>query len=63
MILSKNTIVQTFEYLKNDLRNMGLTLVYKRGYKIVGDETKIRDIYILLMEEDRELLKDYNKKY
>ncbi|MDB1939726.1 PTS sugar transporter subunit IIA, partial [Clostridium tertium] len=62
MILSKNTIVQTFEYLKNDLRNMGLTLVYKRGYKIVGDETKIRDIYILLMEEDRELLKDYNKK-
>lgn len=62
IILSKNTIVQTFEYLKNDLRNMVLTLVYKRGYKIVDDETKIRGIYILLMEEDRELLKDYNKK-
>lgn len=61
MKLSKNTIVQTLDYIKEDLLKEGLNLVYKKGYRIIGSELKIRNKYILLMEENRELLGEYGE--
>lgn len=61
MRLSKNTIVQTLDCIKVNLLKEGLKIVYKKGYKIIGSELKIRDKYILLMEENRELLREYSE--
>ena len=62
MKVSKNTIVQTIEEIKKDLTPMGLQLIYKKNYKIVGHEYMIRELFIILMQEDLELLSHINKK-
>ena len=58
MDLSRNTIVQTIDGIKKDLSMTGVGLVYDKGYKLLGSERKIRDIFIVLMQEDSGLLSD-----
>ena len=56
MLLSKNTIVQTIDDIKYYLRSLNLKLEYKKSYAINGNEYKIRELFILLMQEEREIL-------
>ncbi len=62
MMLAKNTIVQTMDEIKEDLKNMQLTLIYKKKYEIVGNEYKIRELYLLLMQEDELLLRNISEE-
>lgn len=62
MILSKNTIVQTMDEIKEDLKDMQLALTYKRKYEIVGNEYKIRELYLLLMQDDELLLRNISEE-
>lgn len=62
MILSRNTIVQTMDEIKEDLKDMQLSLVYKKKYEIVGNEYKIRELYLLLMQDDELLLRNISKE-
>lgn len=56
MMLSKNTIVQTMELCRQDLKQQGLVLVAKPKYDILGDEMQIRNLYVMLMQDDNNLL-------
>ena len=56
MLLSKNTIVQTIDDIKYYLRSLNLKLEYKKSYAISGNEYKVRELFILLMQEEREIL-------
>lgn len=62
MILSRNTIVQTMDEIKEDLKDMQLSLVYKKKYEIVGNEYKIRELYLLLMQDDELLLRNISEE-
>lgn len=62
MVLSRNTIVQTMDEIKEDLKDMQLSLTYKRKYEIVGNEYKIRELYLLLMQDDEFLLRDISEE-
>lgn len=62
MILSRNTIVRTIDEIKEDLKDMQLTLIYRRRYKIIGNEYKIRELYLLLMQDDELLFKNVNEE-
>lgn len=46
MILSKTTIVQTIKKLKNELAKKEIDLKFDNGYRLSGNETSIRDIYL-----------------
>lgn len=56
MMVSKNTVVQTIDQLKLDLKKQGLVLVSKSSYDILGDEMQIRNLYLMLMQDDNNLL-------
>lgn len=60
--VSKNTIVQTLDELKKDLALQGLQLTLRPSYQIEGDEWTIRNMYILLMQEDNNLLNQLKKE-
>ncbi|MBU5331951.1 BglG family transcription antiterminator [Anaerocolumna aminovalerica] len=62
MILSRNTIVQTMDEIKKDLKDIQLALTYKRKYEIVGNEYKIRELYLLLMQDDEFLLRNISEE-
>ncbi|GAA4294930.1 BglG family transcription antiterminator [Anaerocolumna aminovalerica] len=62
MILSRNTIVQTMDEIKKDLKDIQLALAYKRKYEIVGNEYKIRELYLLLMQDDEFLLRNISEE-
>lgn len=62
LVLSRNTIVQTMDEMKEDLKDMQLSLIYKRKYEIVGNEYKIRELYLLLMQDDEFLLRDISEE-
>ncbi|HDN2398881.1 TPA: transcription antiterminator [Clostridioides difficile] len=52
MLLSKNTVVQTITYVKKYLQTMGLRLEYKGKYKIIGDEYVIRELFLIIVQEN-----------
>ncbi|HBH3145863.1 TPA: BglG family transcription antiterminator [Clostridioides difficile] len=52
MLLSKNTVVQTITDVKKYLQTMGLRLEYKRKYKIIGDEYVIRELFLIIVQEN-----------
>ncbi|MCC0649872.1 PTS sugar transporter subunit IIA [Clostridioides sp. ZZV15-6598] len=52
MLLSKNTVVQTITDIKKYLQTMGLKLEYKGKYKVIGDEYVIRELFLLLTQEN-----------
>ncbi|MGO0900572.1 BglG family transcription antiterminator [Clostridioides difficile] len=52
MLLSKNTVVQTITDVKKYLQTMGLKLEYNGKYKIIGDEYAIRELFLLLTQEN-----------
>lgn len=56
MGLSKNSIVKVFEEIKKNLLGLGLHLEVKPRYHVIGNEYKIRNLFILLMQEDNNLL-------
>lgn len=56
MYVSKNTIVQTLDEIKKELSEQGLLLKTRPAYEIVGDEWQIRSLYMLLMQDDNNLL-------
>ena len=56
MGLSKNSIVKVFEEIKKNLHGLGLRLEVKPSYHVIGNEYKIRNLFILLMQEDNNLL-------
>lgn len=56
MHISKNTVVQTMDEIKQDLKKNNLTLVSKPQYNIHGDENMIRNYFIILMQEDNNIL-------
>ncbi|MEG0528460.1 MAG: helix-turn-helix domain-containing protein, partial [Longicatena sp.] len=62
MYVSKNTIVQTMDELKKDLEKQGLQLKCRPTYQIEGDEWSIRNLYILLMQEDNNLLNQLKRE-
>ncbi|HCQ6030920.1 TPA: PTS sugar transporter subunit IIA, partial [Clostridioides difficile] len=52
MLLSKNTVVQTITDVKKYLQTMGLRLEYKGKYKIIGDEYVIRELFLIIVQEN-----------
>ncbi|EGT5043582.1 transcription antiterminator [Clostridioides difficile] len=52
MLLSKNTVVQTITDVKKYLQIMGLRLEYKGKYKIIGDEYVIRELFLIIVQEN-----------
>ncbi|HBF7092809.1 TPA: transcription antiterminator [Clostridioides difficile] len=52
MLLSKNTVVQTITDVKKYLQTMGLRLEYKGKYKIIGDEYIIRELFLIIVQEN-----------
>ncbi|VIF66339.1 PTS system fructose/mannitol-family transporter subunit IIAB [Clostridioides difficile] len=52
MLLSKNTVVQTITDIKRYLQTMGLRLEYKGKYKIIGDEYVIRELFLIIVQEN-----------
>ncbi|CCL61624.1 PTS sugar transporter subunit IIA [Clostridioides difficile] len=52
MLLSKNTVVQTITEVKKYLQTMGLRLEYKGKYKIIGDEYVIRELFLIIVQEN-----------
>ncbi|EML6499358.1 BglG family transcription antiterminator [Clostridioides difficile] len=52
MLLSKNTVVQTISDVKKYLQTMGLRLEYKGKYKIIGDEYVIRELFLIIVQEN-----------
>ncbi|HDK5742497.1 TPA: transcription antiterminator, partial [Clostridioides difficile] len=52
MLLSKNTVVQTITDVKKYLQTMGLRLDYKGKYKIIGDEYVIRELFLIIVQEN-----------
>ncbi|HBE9108220.1 TPA: transcription antiterminator [Clostridioides difficile] len=52
MLLSKNTVVQTISDVKKYLQTMGLRLEYKGKYKIIGDEYVIREMFLIIVQEN-----------
>jgi len=62
MDFSRNTVVQILDEIKKDLRRQGLSLQMKPYYHILGEERHIRNLFLLLMQEDNNLLNDVNQK-
>ncbi|SHK25750.1 Transcriptional antiterminator [Clostridium cavendishii DSM 21758] len=62
MMLAKNTIVQTMDEIKEDLKKIQLKLVYRKKYEIIGNEYKIRELFLLLMQEDESLLRNISEE-
>lgn len=56
LAVAKNTIVQTLEIIKEDLTKQNLQLINKPRYVVCGDEELIRNLYLILMQEDNNLL-------
>lgn len=52
MLLSKNTVVQTITDVKKYLQTTGLRLEYKGKYKIIGDEYVIRELFLIIVQEN-----------
>ncbi|SJS71933.1 BglG family transcription antiterminator [Clostridioides difficile] len=52
MLLSKNTVVQTITDVKKYLQTMGLRLEYKGKYKIIGDEYVVRELFLIIVQEN-----------
>lgn len=52
MLLSKNTVVQTITDIKKYLHTMGLKLEYKGKYKVIGDEYVIRELFLIIVQEN-----------
>ncbi|PBH04135.1 BglG family transcription antiterminator [Clostridioides difficile] len=52
MLLSKNTVVQTITDVKKYLQTMGLRLEYKGKYKMIGDEYVIRELFLIIVQEN-----------
>ncbi|MFY0943078.1 BglG family transcription antiterminator [Clostridioides difficile] len=52
MLLSKNTVVQTITDVKKYLQTMGVRLEYKGKYKIIGDEYVIRELFLIIVQEN-----------
>ncbi|QVK19822.1 BglG family transcription antiterminator [Mycoplasmatota bacterium] len=48
MLVSKSTIVQTINRLKEELLTDDINLTYEKGYHLTGDEIKIRDLYLTI---------------
>ncbi|WP_426350643.1 BglG family transcription antiterminator [Alloiococcus sp. CFN-8] len=59
MGLSRNTIALTFEGIREELMKKDIRLVYNKGYTLEGEEGAIRDLFLLLMQEDESLLTDF----
>ncbi len=55
MDISKNTVIQTIDKIRLELARKGIKLVYQKGYRLMGDEYTIRDIFLRIMEGDRQL--------
>lgn len=62
MLLSRNTIVQSINEIKSDLKKTNLKLIYNKKYTILGNEYKIRELFILLMQEDKYLLETVSEE-
>jgi len=56
MDFSKNTVVQILDELKKYLRKQELSLQTKPYYQIMGAEWRVRNLFLLLMQEDNNLL-------
>ncbi|MEG0528840.1 MAG: PTS sugar transporter subunit IIA [Bacilli bacterium] len=56
MLVSRNTVVQSMDEIKQDLIKMKLSLKTRPVYSIVGDEYEIRNLFLLLMQDDSNLL-------
>lgn len=61
MLLSRNTIVQTIDSIKETLGEMELKLVYNKRYEILGSEYKIRELYLLLIQEDVSVVREISE--
>ena len=63
MLVSKNTVVKVMEDVKKDLRQQDLQLVKKEGaYIIRGKEDSIRNLFLMLLQEDNNLLNATSEK-
>lgn len=70
MDISKNTVVQTIEEIRHSLLKDHLHLVRKPRFSIEGKEEYVRNLFIILMQEDNNILNDisqsvfdFDKKY
>ena len=59
MELSRNTIALTFDSIREELLKRHIRLIYNKRYTIEGREEAIRDLFLLLMQEDESLLTDF----
>lgn len=62
MNIAKNTVVATIESIRKDLSIKGLQLVYTNRYEVIGDEEMIRKQYMILMQEDNNLVNVFDQK-
>lgn len=56
MGMSKNTCISDMEDIKRLLKGKGLALRTKPQYSIIGNEIKIRELYLSLMQENVDLI-------
>ncbi|WP_409482459.1 PTS sugar transporter subunit IIA [Helcococcus ovis] len=57
LIISKNTIINDLENIKNKLKKFKIVLIYDSRYKVLGDENLIREFYLKHLMLDEDLLK------
>lgn len=69
MLVSKNTVVLTFNKMKKDLKALNLGMQYKRKYMIIGEEEAVRKLFLVTLHSekfypvDNHQLNDFEKKY
>lgn len=62
MNIAKNTVVSSIESIRKDLSKKGLDLIYTNRYQVIGDEEAIRKQYMILMQEDNNLINVLDEK-
>ncbi len=54
MYVGETTVIQTIKRMKSELLERQISLYYKDGYKLSGNEINIRDLYLTLIIPQRE---------
>ncbi|MFM1538422.1 BglG family transcription antiterminator [Helcococcus bovis] len=62
LLVSRNTIVNDINDIKNNLINYGISLIYDKKYELKSEEYKIRDFYITSMYQDQNLLLHFDNR-
>lgn len=62
LMVSKSTIVNDIKVIKNNLSKEGIDLIFDKKYKLIADESKIRDVYINYMYSDQNLIEYFDER-